>query len=70
MIRVVTWNIWFEKVWDGRIESLIKVIQEQDPDFICLQEVIDASRKMIFDNPWIQENYFAKGGCASGNEFI
>ena len=25
---------------------------------------------MIFKNKWIQDNYFAKGGCASGNEFI
>ena len=35
-----------------------------------MQEVIDESREMIFKNKWIQDNYFAKGGCASGNEFI
>ena len=43
----------------------MKVIEEQDPDFICLQEVTNESRQMILENSWIQENY----SFASGNEF-
>ena len=48
------------------MESLLKVIEEQDPDFICLQEVTDESRKIILENKWIQGIY----SFASGNEFI
>ena len=54
MVRIVTYNIWFEHIHQqGRMESLIKVIEEQDPDFLCLQEVTDESRKIFFEHPWI-----------------
>ena len=43
----------------------MKVIEEQDPDFICLQEVTNESLQIILENSWIESNY----SFASGNLF-
>ena len=35
-VRILTWNIWFEDITKERIDSIIQIITEKDPDFICL----------------------------------
>ena len=68
-IRILTWNIWFDNITQERIDCILKIIADKDPDVICLQEVVDETRKMILDSSVIQEKYLKVGGSASGNEF-
>ena len=46
-IRILSWNIWNEKVTVERIECILDIILEKDPDFICLQEVTKEARFKI-----------------------
>jgi hypothetical protein len=40
-VKVLTYNIWFEEAVEGfeRMRAIWKIIQEEDPDFVLLQEV-------------------------------
>ena len=50
-IRVLTYNIWFERTEQrDRIDSIIQVILDADADFVCLQEVIGVTRQLILEN--------------------
>merc|ERR1711971_789134 len=68
-IRIMTWNIWFDNITQERIDCILNIIAEKDPDVICLQEVTDETRQMILGSDVIQEKYLKVGGSASGNEF-
>lgn len=36
MVRILTYNIWFENVTQERIDAILKVIEQADADFVCL----------------------------------
>ncbi|NDE58130.1 MAG: endonuclease [Acidimicrobiia bacterium] len=39
-MRVLTWNLWYEfGPWESRQSAIRRVIEREDPDVICLQEV-------------------------------
>jgi len=39
-VRVLTWNLWYEfGPWESRQLAIRRVIEREDPDVICLQEV-------------------------------
>ena len=39
-MRVLTWNLWYEfGPWESRQLAIRRVIEREDPDVICLQEV-------------------------------
>ena len=44
MVKILTYNIWFEDVCEERIGLIIDIILEADADFVCLQEVTTESR--------------------------
>ena len=46
-VRILTYNIWFENITKERMDCILKIIQEKDPDFICLQEVTEETRPML-----------------------
>ena len=35
-VKILTYNIWFEKITKERIGEVMRVIEEADADFICL----------------------------------
>ena len=70
MVKILTYNIWFNFVNDKRMDEILKVILKADADFICLQEVTEASREAILLNPMIREKYLNVGGTASANNFL
>ena len=44
MIRILTYNIWFENITQERIDCILEIIKKADADFVCLQEVTDETR--------------------------
>ena len=48
----------------------MKVIEEADADFICLQEVTDETRTMIYLSDLVKSRYLGVGGTISGNQFL
>jgi len=40
-----------------RIEGLLNIVKEQNPEVICLQEVTRTIAKVILEQDWIRENY-------------
>ena len=43
VIKILTYNIWFNFVTIGRINRVLRAIDESLADFICLQEVTEES---------------------------
>ena len=39
LIKILTYNIWFNEISTERIDSVLKIIEECDADFVCLQEM-------------------------------
>ena len=38
-VRILTYNIWFENITQERMDAICAIIEDKDPDIICLQEV-------------------------------
>ena len=36
IVRILTYNIWFNYVTEQRLEEIVKVIKKADADFVCL----------------------------------
>ena len=53
MVKVLTYNVWFSEVTNERLDAVLKVIQDADPDFICLQEVTDEIYHYFKQNAYI-----------------
>ena len=46
--RVLTYNIWFDRQHMAeRMPSVLAILEESNADFLCLQEVTDASMKLV-----------------------
>jgi endonuclease/exonuclease/phosphatase family metal-dependent hydrolase len=46
--RVLTYNIWFDRQHMAeRMQSVLAILEESNADFLCLQEVTDASMKLV-----------------------
>ena len=69
MVRILTYNIWFENITQERIDCILEVIREADADFVCLQEVTDETRTAIMLSETVKEKYL-KAGSASANQFL
>jgi tyrosyl-DNA phosphodiesterase 2 len=55
---LVTWNVWFGRFrFAERLRALLDVVRAQDPDVICLQEIVRASLATILEEPWIRAGY-------------
>lgn len=70
IVRILTYNIWFENITQERIDCILEIIQKADADFVCLQEVTDETRTAIMLSDVVKNQYLGKGGSASGNQFI
>ncbi|CDW71855.1 UNKNOWN [Stylonychia lemnae] len=58
-ISFVTYNIWFESFYKReRYQVLLRMIEQSDSDFICLQEVIYEFQMMLFKEKFVQDKYF------------
>ena len=57
MVRILTYNIWFENITQERINGILRVIEEADADFVCLQEVTDETRTAIMLSQLVKTKY-------------
>jgi endonuclease/exonuclease/phosphatase family metal-dependent hydrolase len=67
-LRVLSYNIWFEKISETRINALLSVIEDADADIVCLQEVTPTTQAMLLQNKFIYDTY-CTNGTFSGNKF-
>lgn len=58
-LKFVSYNVWFsEENWINRATALFNLIKQQDPDFICLQEVTPHFLKYLLEYEFFQKLYF------------
>ena len=70
ILKILTYNIWFNFVTHERMAEILKIIEKSDADFVCLQEVTELSRQIILLSKLVREKYLNVGGTASGNGFL
>eukprot|EP01012_Entosiphon_sulcatum_P068062 TRINITY_DN98058_c0_g1_i1.p1 TRINITY_DN98058_c0_g1~~TRINITY_DN98058_c0_g1_i1.p1 ORF type:complete len:268 (-),score=45.50 TRINITY_DN98058_c0_g1_i1:34-837(-) len=55
-IRMLTFNIWFDPhMMDARMQAIAKIVREQQPHIIALQEVTDAHWQSLSRHPAMGE---------------
>ena len=47
ILKILTYNIWFNFVTQERMAEILKIIEKSDADFVCLQEVTELSDKLL-----------------------
>mmetsp|Transcript_42939 Transcript_42939/g.66892 ORF Transcript_42939/g.66892 Transcript_42939/m.66892 type:complete len:463 (+) Transcript_42939:22-1410(+) len=58
-LRLVTYNVWFEKRRQKeRAHALFVILKNSDADVICLQEVTPVFLTWLRDESWVREHYF------------
>ena len=70
LVRVLTYNIWFEHITQERIDCILRIIEKADADFVCLQEVTDETRETIMLSDVVKNKYLKNGGSATANLFL
>jgi len=72
-IRVITYNVWFSEVnRRPRCNALLEILEEKDPDIICLQEVTPFFLSILTQNEWIRSTFMlsdAVGTTLRGSAF-
>lgn len=57
-LRVATWNIWFDAMLKShRDRYLLHLLQLEDPDVICLQEVTQSFEEALRANTFARDNW-------------
>jgi len=58
-LSFVTFNVWFSELyWKERAEALVSILEDKNPDYICLQEVTQPFLDVLKDNKFIQRSYY------------
>ena len=58
VISILTFNVWFSEYYRSeRIKEIIRIIMENKPTIICLQEVINETLSIVLENDFIKKNY-------------
>ncbi|CAK92582.1 unnamed protein product (macronuclear) [Paramecium tetraurelia] len=66
-ISFLTYNVWFEKHnFNERVIEILKIIQQNNCDFVCLQEVTRDFQIMMSNDKFIQSTYFITGNVIKG----
>jgi endonuclease/exonuclease/phosphatase family metal-dependent hydrolase len=64
-LKILTYNIWFESIcMQQRMEAIGSIIEYEQPDIICLQEVTEDSLNLIHKSKWIQSYYMTQPSLA------
>ena len=53
LVKILTYNIWFNEVTGERIDSVLKIIEECDAEFVCLQEMTGTIMEHFMKNVYI-----------------
>ncbi|KIO16312.1 hypothetical protein M407DRAFT_86159 [Tulasnella calospora MUT 4182] len=57
-IRVLTYNVWFDNMFqEQRTRDLLRIIQEENPDVLCFQEVTMKFQRIMHKDPYWKENW-------------
>lgn len=69
-LSFLTWNIWNDKMYlDERLKGICLIIQEKNPDFICLQEISNNVLQKLQRMEWTKYYFCSQkniSGRASG----
>ncbi|CAD8046685.1 unnamed protein product [Paramecium sonneborni] len=61
-ISFLTYNVWFDKHnFNERVIEILKIIQQSNCDFVCLQEVTRNFQIMMSNDKFIQQTYYITG---------
>eukprot|EP00029_Vermamoeba_vermiformis_P005461 TRINITY_DN1904_c0_g1_i1.p1 TRINITY_DN1904_c0_g1~~TRINITY_DN1904_c0_g1_i1.p1 ORF type:complete len:327 (-),score=7.09 TRINITY_DN1904_c0_g1_i1:85-1065(-) len=67
-LKFLTYNIWFADFHSRvRWQGLADLVRDNDPDFICFQEVTRPFLEVLVAQPWVREKYVSSD--AIGNTF-
>jgi endonuclease/exonuclease/phosphatase family metal-dependent hydrolase len=65
-LKIITYNVWFsEKNRINRAQALFAILEEHDPDIICLQEVTLDFLKMLLNMNFIRTSYYVNDSTGS-----
>ena len=59
--------MWFNEKTEERLDSILKIIEETDADFVCLQEVTHDIKEYFLANTYIK-SILSAGGSISPND--
>jgi tyrosyl-DNA phosphodiesterase 2 len=70
-ISFLSYNIWFEEHnWKNRTTAILELLQQNNSDVICLQEVISEFIVLLCESTFIQNNYYISGNFDSGYDVL
>ena len=62
-LKLVTYNVWFAREDQlARAAGLLGLIETEDPDVVCLQEVTAPFLEILLALPWVRRNFVASDG--------
>lgn len=65
-LSLLTYNTWFDRfAQEMRYREQLKMIEENMPDVVCLQEVTQQLLAMIEGELWCQKNYYLTDMCTN-----
>lgn len=65
-IKLITYNVWFStNNWVNRALSLFDIINREDANLICLQEVTTDFLKLLLKQEWVRNCYFVSDANGS-----
>lgn len=67
-VKILTYNIWFNETVPERLDAVLKIIEDEDADFVCLQEMTHEIWRYFMGNTYIQ-SVLRSGGSFSPNQF-
>lgn len=68
MVKILTYNIWFNETFDERLDAVLEIIEQADADFICLQEMTQATYAYFMQSAYIS-GVLQNGGSVSPATF-
>lgn len=61
-LTILTYNVWFDNFYKHeRYLVIMRILQQSDADFICLQEVTEDFKALLMAEDWAKKKYFVSG---------
>ena len=60
-MKILTYNVWFEQTQPERLDAVLKIIEEADADFICLQEMLWSTHEYFMKKDYFKNLFKASG---------
>ena len=61
-LTILTYNVWFDNFYKHeRYLVIMRILEQSDADFICLQEVTEDFKALLMAEDWAKKKYFVSG---------